>query len=99
MVKELNFDEENQTLSCISTGGPPTTVSWMKDDHPIIANGTTYWQTQTIVNQSSSTYATILYVGPREPDQVIGNYTCKVENSRVTSHSTNQYIMLEIQGE
>lgn len=100
VVTELNFDEEKQALSCTSTGGPPTIVSWMKDNQPIVFSGTTYWQTQTIINLNTSTYATILYIGLREDqDQVIGNYTCKVQNSRVKLYGNNQYIVLEIQGE
>ena len=43
MVTDLNFDEEKQVLSCISTGGPPTTVNWMKDDQPIVVSRTMYW--------------------------------------------------------
>ena len=99
MVTELKFDEEKQALSCTSTGGPPTTVSWMKDDQPIVVSGTTYWQTQDIINPNTSTYITILHIGLRDQDQVIGNYTCKIQNSRVKLYGTNQYNKLEIQGE
>ena len=98
-IIELNFDEEEQALSCNSMGGPPTSVSWMKDDQLIIVDGRRYWQTQAIVNPNSSTYSTTLYIGLRDQDQVIGNYTCRIRNSRVNFYGNNQHIVLEIQGE
>ena len=99
-VKDLILDESEQALLCISIGGPPTTVYWMKDSQPLNIDGPTYKQRQIIANASNSTYITTLFIHPVNHDQtkVIGNYTCKVSNSRVISPGKNQQMDFEIQG-
>ena len=99
-VKELILDESEQALLCISTGGPPTTVQWMKDGQPLNNDGATYKQRKIIANASSSTYITTLLIHPVDRDQtkVIGTYTCRISNSRVTSPGKNQQKDFEIQG-
>lgn len=99
-VSDLTLDENEQALLCTSTGGPPTTVNWIKDGQPISIDGATYKQRQIIVNTSRSTYTTTLFVHPLDQDhnKVIGNYTCRVSNSRVISHGRSQQVNIEIQG-
>ena len=99
-VKDLILDESEQALLCISTGGPPTTVHWMKDGQPLNSDGATYKQRQIIANANSSTYITTLLIHPvdRVQTKVIGTYTCRVSNSRVISPGKNQQKDFEIQG-
>ena len=96
IAEDLTFDKTQQALSCTSTGGPPTTVSWMKDGQLLTVDGTTYEQRQIITNTSSSTYVTTLFV---HSNQVVGNYSCLVSNSRVTFNGSNESIDFEIQGQ
>lgn len=99
-VNDLILDEQEQALLCTSTGGPPTNVNWIKDGQPINIDGATYKERKIIVNTSSSTYATTLFIHPLDQDQdkVIGNYTCRVSNSRVISLGKSQQMNIEIQG-
>ena len=61
------------TLTCVSTGGPATTVTWTRDG--VVATGV---PSQTVVDQETSTYNNILTVTGRLP----GMYNCRVENDR-----------------
>ena len=67
------------TLTCVSTGGPATTVTWTRDR--AAATGVT---SQTVVDQEAITYHSILTVTGREP----GNYTCSVTNDRPAPPAT-----------
>ena len=67
------------TLTCISTGGPATTVNWTRDG--AAATGVT---SQTVVDQEAITYHNTLTVTGREP----GNYTCSVANVRTAPPAT-----------
>ena len=69
----------NQVITCISTGGPATTVEWSKNGQIL---GDEYEQQKRIINQTTSEYHSTLSLSKLRPDGVIGNYTCKVNNSR-----------------
>ena len=99
-AKDLTFENSKQALSCTSTGGPPTTVSWMKNGEPLTVDGTTYVQTQVIIDTNSSIYITTLFIKVPDQNEVVGNYTCGVNNSRVTSELLHQTYSntIEIQG-
>ena len=67
------------TLTCISTGGPATTVSWTLDGAAV--SGAT---SQTVVDQQTATYHNTLTVTGRLP----GIYQCNVTNARTTQPAT-----------
>ena len=67
------------TLTCVSTGGPATIVTWTRDG--AAATGVT---SQTVVDQLAITYHNTLTVTGREP----GNYTCSVANVRTAPPAT-----------
>ena len=73
------------TLTCTSTGGPATTVSW-KRDGVVVSGGTT-----EVTDPVTATYTSTLTVTGRKT----GNYSCVVANSRSTVISP----MLPVQGE
>ena len=73
------------TLTCTSTGGPATTVSWQRDG-VVVSGGTT-----VVTDTVTATYTSTLTVTGRET----GSYSCVVANSR--SSATSQ--MLPVQGE
>ena len=79
-ITSLRFDRNSTTLTCTSTGGPPTTVSWRKDGVPVDLS--LYEQSQQLVDAESATYQSILF-----NDSVInfvGTFTCEVSNVRET---------------
>ena len=56
----LTDDPPVFTLTCTSTGGPATTVTWTLDDNP--ASGT---ESQTVTNQLTADYTNTLTVTGR----------------------------------
>ena len=73
------------TLTCTSTGGPATIVSWQRDG-VVVSGGIT-----ELTDPVTATYTSTLTVTGRET----GSYSCTVTNSR--SSATSQ--MLLVQGE
>ena len=67
------------TLTCVSTGGPATTVTWTRNE--AAATGVI---SQTLTNTLTATYVNTLIVTGREP----GNYTCSVTNDRTAQPAT-----------
>ena len=65
-------------LTCISAGGPATTVTWTRDGAP--ASGVT---SQTVVDQQTATYHNTLTVTGR----LFGNYRCTITNARTLRHA------------
>ena len=65
-------------LTCVSTGGPATTVTWTRD------NVTTTEGTVTYVTEDEN-YVNILTVTER----LVGLYTCTVANDRPSNDSAN----------
>ena len=60
-------------LTCVSTGGPATTVTWTRDGAAV--TGVT---SQTVIDMMTATYNNTLTVTGRLP----GMYNCGVENDR-----------------
>ena len=65
-------------LTCTSTGGPPTTVTWRKNG--VLVNDSLYQQSQIVLNTTTATYENTLY-GDHIED-LVGSFTCHVINSR-----------------
>ena len=65
------------TLTCVSTGGPATTVTWTRDGAAVSYDANHVF-TKTVANQLTATYSNVLTVTGREP----GSYTCSVANVR-----------------
>ena len=71
------------TLTCVSTGGPATTVTWTRDGVGVA--GVT---SQTVISMATVTYNNTLTVTGR----LLGNYECTVTNDRGTAVNS---LMLE----
>jgi len=86
-VTTLVYNEATRSLTCTSTGGPATTVTWRKDGTVITLNAT-YQQTQVVTNATTGTYETVLTTAQSVTD-IFGTYSCTVENDRGTSAAIN----------
>ena len=73
-----NYDD-NQRVECTSSGGPATVVTWWKNGRSLDARSDQY---QIIINEKSSKYQNILLLGQQPPGDIVGSYSCHVENSR-----------------
>ena len=77
-VSELNGASPQFTLTCISTGGPATTVTWTRDSHPVKG------ETRSVLNGAATGHYTHnLTISGNFP----GNYECSVSNNKPSSHS------------
>jgi hypothetical protein len=90
----VQYDRTSQTITCTSTGGPATDVTWSKDNANIswstVSNEGLYEYSQIIINATSATYENRLRIVDKS-SEAAGNYTCKVTNSR-GSMNGNLYI-------
>ena len=78
---DLTYDPNTQTLSCVSTGGPATTVQWTRDSIPV-TEGTT----ETVLNDPvAARYTHTLTV----TGILSGLYTCTVANIKPSTASAS----------
>ena len=84
-VTNLTFDDQSRTLTCTSTGGPATNVTWRRDGVVITLNAT-HQQTKSVVDSVNGTYQTVLTIDPSVGwSDIVGTYTYTVENARGVS--------------
>ena len=75
---EVTFDYDEMTLTCISTGGPATTVTWTRDSITVTEG------TETVLNNATTAqYTHTLNVTTG------GEYTCNVSNNKPSSDSAS----------
>ena len=87
-VANLTYNDLSRTLTCTSTGGPPTTVTWKKDGIMITLNAT-HQQTKNVVDAVAGTYQTVLTIDPSlDQSDIVGTYNCTVRNGRGASSET-----------
>ena len=79
----IQYDKTSQTITCISTGGPATDVTWYKDNAQVMIpnEGGTYNHSQIITDTTSATYENRLRIVDKS-SEAAGNYTCEVTNLR-----------------
>ena len=71
------------TLTCTSTGGPASTVSWRRDG-TMLSDNSTYCITSEVTDAETATYIHTLTVIGR----LVGEYLCNVSNIRTPSGSS-----------
>ena len=69
------------SLTCTSTGGPATTVTWRESGDNITIDGTTYQQRKVVTDPVIGAYETVLTIDQYVTD-ISGKYSCTVENTR-----------------
>ena len=74
----MTYDPDQLALTCISTGGPATTVTWTRDNVNITGE-----QNETVLNDPvTAQYTHTLTV------TTAGEYTCTVANNKPSSASS-----------
>ena len=80
VVSDLNEADPQFTLTCISTGGPATTITWTRDSVTITEG------TETVLNDPvTAKYTHTLTVTGR----LGGIYTCTIANNKPSTASAN----------
>ena len=75
MISRVVFDNSLQMFTCISTGGPATTVTWTRDS-TTVTEGTT----SVVVDTVTAEYKHTLIAR-----HAYGGYTCTVTNNKPSS--------------
>ena len=83
LVTAPNIDPPVFTLTCTSTGGPATTVTWMRDGTQLSDNAQHDFS-QVVTDAESATYDNKLTVTGRNTGRNTGQYRCAVSNSRTS---------------
>ena len=92
----LRYDSQSNTLTCTSTGGPVTTVTWRRDGVVITLNAT-HQQTKRVVDPVMGTYQTVLTIASSvSQSDTVGTYSCTVENAR---GETSRIVVISGNGE
>ena len=78
---DLNGNSAQFTLTCISTGGPATTVTWSRDSDTITEGN----QTTVLDDRVTAQYTHNLTMTRR----LGGLYTCTVANDKPSEDSAN----------
>ena len=89
VVSDLNGASPQFILTCISTGGPATTVTWTRDSGTVMGDEMSEFNTSTAATTAQYTH-TLIVTG-----RLGGLYTCTVSNVK-PSMATASYT---VQGE
>ena len=85
---DLNGASPQFTLTCISTGGPATTVTWTRDPGTVMGDEMSVFDTSTAATTAQYTH-TLTVTG-----RLGGLYTCTVANDKPSEDSAQ----LNVQG-
>ena len=81
MDSDLDGPSPQFTLTCISTGGPATTVTWTRDSVTVTEG------TESVLNDPVTANYTHTLTG-----RLGGLYTCTVANNKPSSDSAELYV-------
>ena len=80
---DLNGESPQFTLTCISTGGPATTVTWTRDSETV--SGELFSNSIVLNNATTAQYTHTLTVTGR----LGGQYQCTVSNNKPSTGISN----------
>ena len=80
LTSELNATTPTFTLTCTSTGGPATTVTWTVNNRIVTEDSAHHITSQILTDPETATYNHTLAVTGR----LLGEYECTVSNIRTS---------------
>ena len=83
LTSELNATTPTFNLTCISTGGPATTVTWTRNSRVVTDDIAHDITSQVLTDGETATYSHTLMVTGR----LVGVYECNVSNNKPSSSS------------
>ena len=75
----IHYNREHQLITCLSKGGPATTVTWSLNNMTISTDGQKYENSQTIIDTTSALYENRLRI-INKISTMAGVYKCMVSN-------------------
>ena len=94
MITDLEYGLNSEglyTITCTTSGTPPTSVTWTKNGVVISTNDSMYQFTQVLIDRNDTIYENLLIIKGAYKD-VVGDYSCTVENSLGGSDPVNRTI-------
>ena len=88
-ITGFTFDGQSRTLTCTSTGGHATNVTWTKDG-AVITPSTAFQPIKRAVNAARGIYLNILTIAQSVDEH--GLYSCMVENSWGSSNRIELFV-------
>ena len=89
---DVRFNNTLATFDCYSYAGPVPDVTWWKNG-VVISLNETYQQSKVLLNATFGIYRITLNV-TAEPAEIVGIYSCSVNNSRGRYHLSPRYTVL-----
>ena len=89
VVSDLNGASPRFILTCISTGGPATTVTWTRDSDTVMGDEMSEFITSPAATTAQYTHTLIV------TERLGGEYTCNVSNDKPSSRTAS----FTVQGE
>ena len=83
LTSELSASTPTFTLTCISTSGPATNVSWTVSNSAVTEDSAHHITSQVLTDAVTATYNHTLMVTGR----MVGEYECTVSNNKPSSSS------------
>ena len=83
---DLNGASPQFILTCVSTGGPATTVTWTRDSGSVVGDEVTVFDTTTAATTAQYTH-TLTVTG-----RLMGLYQCNVSNDKPSQDSFGLYV-------
>ena len=89
LTSELDATTPTFNLTCISTGGPATTVTWTSNSKTVTDDSAHHIVSQVLTDAENATYNHILMVTGR----LVGVYECIVSNNKPSISSKMQSVV------
>ena len=89
LTSELDATTPTFNLTCTSTGGPATTVTWTSNSRPVTDDSAHHIVSQVLTDAENATYNHILMVTGR----LAGVYECIVSNNKPSISSKMQSVV------
>ena len=83
LTSDLDATTPTFNLTCISTGGPATTVTWTRDSRVVTGDSAHDITSQVLTDAETATYSHTLMV----TGKLVGVYGCNVSNNKPSSSS------------
>lgn len=75
----IHYNKEHQLVTCLSKGGPATTITWSLNNRTISTDGQKYENSQMIIDTTNAVYESRLRIIDKT-SAMAGAYRCVVSN-------------------
>ena len=81
-ITSFQFNFATCTITCISSGGPATTVTWTNSGGQVVSQLFASFQQQRLTDVTTATYSNLLTINISNIRDYGGHFRCRVENDR-----------------